>query len=119
MANWAPPASCIIHQTQLEGIWDNIQSRPSSANASRHMDQVKNNEAMVIGFLARQPHAGSSSARRDVSVVNPHIRSSILHANKAVILGCSLVYICNVSMCRISTLALSVSELQAVGIGVL
>src|SRR5947209_9784934 len=119
MANWAPLASCTIHQTQLEGIWDNIQSRPSSTNASRHMDQVKNNETMVIGFLARQPHTGSSGARCDVSVVNSHIYSSIRHANKAVILGCNLIYIRNVSMCRVSTLASSVSEPYAVGIGVL
>lgn len=83
------------------------------------MGQVKNNEAMVIGFLARQPHAGSSSARRNVSMVDSHIHSSILHADQAVILGRSLIYICNESMCRVSALALSASKLQAVGIGVL
>jgi hypothetical protein len=83
------------------------------------MSQVENNEAMVIGFLTCQSHAGSSSTRRNVCIVNPYIRSSILHANKAVILGRSLVQICNVSMCRVTTLALSVSELRAVGIGIL
>lgn len=83
------------------------------------MGQVKNHEAMIIGFRARQPHAGSSSARRNISMVDPHIHSSILHTDQAVILGRSLIYICNESICRVSTLALSVSELQAVGIGVL
>jgi hypothetical protein len=83
------------------------------------MGQVKNNKAVVIGFLARQPHAGSSSARRNVSMVDPHIHSSILHADQAIILGCSLIYICNESMCRVSILALSVSEMQAVVIVVL
>ena len=75
------------------------------------MGQVENNEAMVIGFLARQPHAGSSSARRNISMVDAHIHSSILHADQAVILGRSLIYICNKSMRGVSTLALSVSEL--------
>ena len=75
------------------------------------MDQVKNNEAMVIGFLTGQPHAGSPSAGRNVSMVDPHIHSSILHADQAVILGRSLIYICNESMRGVPTLALSVSEL--------
>jgi hypothetical protein len=75
------------------------------------MEQVEDNEAMVIGLLARQPHTGSSSARCNVSMIDPNIHSSILHADQAVILGRSLIYICNESMRGVSTLALSVSEL--------
>lgn len=69
--------SLIVNSLRENRLCFNIQRRPRPANSSRHVLDINDYEAAVIGLVAGKANAGSPSSRSDVFKINSHIYSVV------------------------------------------
>ena len=69
------------------------------------MCQVKDEQPMVVRFIARYPDTIATRSSRYVVAIDADMDLSASDTDQTGILGCTLVHICNVSICRIGSLS--------------
>ena len=79
----------------------------NSPNASRHMCQIKDEQAMVVRFIARNPDTIAARSSRYVIAIDPDMDLPASDTNQTGILRRTLVHIGNVAMRRIGSLSRS------------
>lgn len=70
-----------------------VQSRPNTADITRHMANVNDDESMVIRSLARQPDTLTAAARSNVGRINGELNSATSLAEQAAALAIDIVHV--------------------------
>ena len=68
------------------------------------MRKVDNNETVVVGLLAGKADTSPTAPRSYVGMINAHVRSAVVVADQARVLGGSAIHVSDVSVGRIATL---------------
>lgn len=88
---------------QYQNIKCHLQSRPDSANASRHMLDIGNDQSVVEGQVAANADA-LATFTRGVVVVNSHVDGVVLSGDQAGRLGRRLIDIADETVRGVSFL---------------
>lgn len=62
-----------------------VRNLPCTANASRHVRNIEDEQAEVVRRVARNSHAFSSRSRCNIGAVNPDVDLVIVRADQAII----------------------------------